>query len=372
MTRVAMLGDIHLGRLLYGHPLTDCARSAFYEFFDFCVRKNITTAICLGDIYDTPKPSLELQKILIQVCNEFERAKITLHLLAGNHEVISRGIGSALGPLKSSRYAYVRVYHRPQRVPLNGQQDLIMAPFPSPGYYSQSDWEGYYIRAYRQSKRPALVFSHLNVEGAVLGDQEWVYRGGDYVLPSCYVKAPKRRIPLIVSGHIHKQQVIGKRHLVLGAAQRLRFSEKSNPCSIGVVKVADSSLVVSLHALRHKARLIEWVIDATQHKTLEAMVKVAPKLVVDALVKVRVKLDISSPVNVQEITNWLYERGARFVIMSPPELVQDETQAPMPLQLGAEPLELAKEFLQAKLVDETVIDKHLRLFKTIVRDTDSG
>jgi len=221
---LAVLGDLHLGRSLFGFDLTPFIRGTMYRFFHYCRAKDALAAVVLGDIYDRPRPSIELEKIVMQWAQEFNRAQIRLYLMAGNHDVISKaGLISALDVIKAANLEYVHIMDRPIRCSCAGVP-LVFAPFPSPS--TEELWQSQLEAACADPE--FVAFTHLNVEGAKLGDQEWIYRGGDHDLPDLL----QEHAEMIVNGHIHKQQRVGNVHM-LGAAQRLRFSERNNRCSFG-------------------------------------------------------------------------------------------------------------------------------------------
>lgn len=384
--RIAVIGDTHLGRTLYGYDLTPSIRGTMYSFFRFCQEQKVDVAVHLGDLFDSPRPTLVLEKVAIQWANEFERAGIDLHLLVGNHDVIAKGgISSALAPLKAIRYQHVMVHERPQCVRTPSKQlDLMFIPFPSPALYSSASerLSGIYD-ALGQVRGTAVVFSHLNVVGATMGEQDWVYRGGDYSLPS--ELAHDEKVALVVSGHIHKQQWLPGRHLVLGSSQRLRFGEHEDPCNFLLLDDPEGKDGCTFHEtgrgadeIPHQLEMVVWEADASAWGNDNVapsdemdLWQDAPVIESSSIVKLQPFVDEHSCIDWRKMEELLYGAGAAFVkVMSPIFVTRKEKQRPSAAVVG-EPVRAAAHFIKARIKEPSERKAVMRIFRRLQEAVDA-
>lgn len=342
--KVAVLGDLHLGRSLYGYDTTPHTRRVMYQFLNQAKRWGVTRAVQLGDVGDSPVWPLAQQKFVVQWCNEFERWGIALYLMVGNHDVTSRpGATSALDFVRAVPYKHVRVIDRPCFV-----DGMLFLPFPSPSLYaSDQEWQGDVAQAVHEvgAKSDVTCFAHLNIDGAKLGEQEWEYRGGDYGLP---LSELPDNIDEIVCGHIHKPQRVG-RALVLGAAQRLRFSECSNRPRILLHNNVGRSRTVDIE---HAIRLVEFSLEASRWTGVDASAyQIASDLIESenvrgAVVKLSPLVDRSTEIEWRQVEQELYAAGAAHVTVAPRVIEREETRKE---RTTHDPTKLAASFIKERV-----------------------
>jgi exonuclease SbcD len=320
MNPIAVLGDLHLGRSLYGYSLTPMIRFAMYRFFRFCVSHEVKIAVQVGDIFDNPRPTIEQEKIAIQWCNEFERAGINLFLINGNHDATGKPrLGSALDVIRANRFRFVAVINRPtliQRIPSAYSYtgpSLYFLPFPCPSIYQEGEaWERA-ATLNMGSARP-ITFCHLNIEGAKIGEQDFPYRGDHFNLPKKVINGSR----LVVAGHIHNPQRVGKKVQIVGSAERLRFDERNHDRYFTLVVPLASRVK---HYRRSALNLRQLTLDASGNEaaTTEDVKRVIKgEDVQGAIVKVAPYVDELSTVDWNEVASALYKQGADHVVIAPP------------------------------------------------------
>jgi hypothetical protein len=337
-------------------------------------------AVQLGDVFDKPRPRIELEKLVVQWVNEFERSGIPLYILTGNHDVIAKpGVRSALDLVKAMRTKFVRVVDRPMVLgrtkgdPGNGGLTYFFLPFPSPSIYeNQQQWldEVRVEFATIQRNRTVVVFAHLNVPGANLGEQEWIYRGGDYDIPEFIFDFPRVSV---YNGHIHKQQSLRKGQIqMIGAAQRLRFSERSNTTSFALI---------SGSKLRLKdypgIDMVQIDVDAsgishadTPPTTAEVVEQIG--YVKGAIVKIVPFVDAQTVCDWAEVEAACYRGGAFCVNVAPAVQIRKEKKQPKKRKAVVEPQEAAKAFIIDKLSDKGERKAVYRKFKKLQRTAEGA
>ena len=359
--RVAVIGDLHLGKTLYGFDLTPHVRQAMHEFFELCRTLKVGAAVCLGDVYDKPAPSVSLQKLVIQWANEFERACIDLHLLAGNHDVTSNAFApTALESIRvAAPFQHVHVIDRPTVVRDVG----TMLPFPSPGIYESH--EHYVAAVNRLHHHEPFAFAHLNVSGAKLGEQEFVYRGADHALP----EGPWRAV---LNGHIHKPQRLGAIWIV-GAAERTSFSERNEPRHFVLLRqgrVVRYTRPTALRLVQVEPDVSGWAAGRGDVPTTEEVAaSIAPKAR-GALVKVSPFVDDRSVVDWPAVEERLLAAGALSVFVAPAVRLQKAVAASSKSVAALDPAAAAARFIGARVHDKQERSRLLQTFKRLQREVD--
>lgn len=360
---IAVIGDTHLGRSLYGFDLTSYIRKAMYEFFDLCVEKKTVCAIHLGDLFDRPAPTVEQEKMALQWCNEFERAGITLYILVGNHDATSKvRAPSALESIRVAPFRCVRVVDRPLRM----DDHHLLLPFPAAGIYaSQAEYEKD-IRFHDDD----VVFSHLNIEGAKVGDEGTTYRAADHNLPPWI----QEQASLVVSGHIHRPQRI-KRVVIVGAAERLRFDERDQERQFVLVHEQEQRV----HVLRAPLELLQVEIDTTVWGTggnppsTEGVVRrVLRDNPAGKVVKIVPIVDERSCVDWPAVEGAVYDAGALRVFLAPQIRVHKAPKKQSIEEAVTDPRKAAIKFIRERIEDKHERVALVRMFEQMQKEIDHG
>jgi len=361
--RLAIIGDTHLGRHLQRYDMTPHIRNVMYQFVEYCIEIGATTAVHLGDLFDSSNPPAQSVKTALQWCNEFERRGINLFILTGNHDVSSRGVPSALEPIKAAPFKHVRVVERPQHIVEYGHE-LLFLPFPSPTLFTSEQWEEELLYAHGECDGAVLAFSHLNIEGCPLNNQEWVLRGGDFNIPRGIIDDLYIRT---YSGHIHMAQEF-EGICVVGAAERLRFSERDyEQAFIGLFDGQEEQFnYESASMLQVELDASKWAVES--HPTTQiALGEIQDIDVLGKIVKLRRYVDEQTEVDWPAVEGEFYNKGALYVMMEAPIPVQSAgAEVVLETNVG-EPLKVAAAFIKSKLPDKEARKGVYKRFKKIHR-----
>lgn len=400
MTIGAALGDLHLGRQIYGYDLTPHTRRIMYRFFRLCLKREADYAVQLGDLFDSPRPAPGLEKIVVQWCNEFERAHLPLFLLTGNHDVISKpGHTSALDAIKAMPYKYVRVIDRPLALAIpnwsrtdkavvkrRSQHTALFMPFPSVStYLDPDDWKESVLAALGKAerlKRPIVGYSHLDVIGAKWGSQDIVLRGSDFAIPKEVRRS--RMVREIVAGHIHGPQKV-KKVRVVGAAQRLRideaehtryfyFARNGKPLHQGKVLIRDAVRMLDLRMDASVGETLELenidIRGETQQDLLDELSSLLDRVYManNVLVRVQVWVNANTVLDWNEIERKLYKAGALFVYPMTPQQKPSEAQAETK-RLAIDPDKAARQFIRDRIKVKKERLALMKDFRTLREET---
>jgi hypothetical protein len=363
--KIALLGDLHLGRSVFGFDLSPYIQKVMWWFFEFCCEHQVEMAIQLGDVFDTPTPKEEHRKLVVQWCNLFERSGIHLSILVGNHDCLPRDKApSALQYLKSQLWERVSVFDRPSVIKGldGGPINLLMLPFPSSGIYKDEEeylsevWS--VVKACGKHSNPRLAFAHLNVDGAKLGNQEFVFRGADYSIPGVLRNGMK-----FFCGHVHRPQALSGVE-ILGAAERLRFDEVGQIRQVGLIDVS-GIMGMGLVGFKRYVRvdaldLVSLDVDAVGADTASVIARLGG-LVPGAVVKVCPVVDDKTVVQWDEVEAWAYSKGALHVHIAPPKRVGRKRARGG--KVHRSPSKLASRFIRSRVGDRDEAKALLEEFK---------
>jgi len=261
--RLLHTGDWHVGKTLARHSRIAEAREVLSELADIAVTERVDLVLVAGDTFDQLSPSAEAEAAVYDALVEFERRKIPVVLISGNHDHAQRW--RALEPLLV-RFS-ILVVPEPRRpdaggiveipardgstslqvaalpwVPINrlvaAQEMLGLAEQPFQTYATEmARILGALCQGFDHAKCNVLA-AHLFVSGAIVAGSERALSIGDLyaVTPQAMPVSPQ----YIALGHVHKAQ------RVPGVAVPARYSGSLLQLDFGEVEQEKSVAIVDL------------------------------------------------------------------------------------------------------------------------------
>jgi hypothetical protein len=211
MLRGISTSDWHLdGGLTRFFPLK-AAEKQFAEIqkiFTYALENDIRHIFMPGDIADKARISETTLIALVTMLLKSDKY-VSFYYGYGNHDVAHVGKTST-DVLKvfadSGVFKNVHLYSAPEVFEVDGV-DVCFVPFPH--------------KAAPKSKRPKLIFAHVEEPGAI----------GDYGVPlkSASVKVERDKRDFVISGHLHTYQLLKQRRMLYnGAPYQKTFGESPN------------------------------------------------------------------------------------------------------------------------------------------------
>lgn len=195
----------------------------------------------LGDLFDRTRPSPAAYALAIQYALELGRAMgHRSYIVCGNHDKPSRGAENALAPLEELEGVGPRVVVEPtfELYPRAGVA-LVFLPYVTDweakqatgGVYDAQAWLDrfaldFVAKADEEGVDRVVAFTHLEVPGAVLADDDRVQRDVGTAIPEQFLESDL--VTRVFAGHVHKHQVVGK-VVVVGSAIHVDFGEAADP-----------------------------------------------------------------------------------------------------------------------------------------------
>ena len=220
--------DWHLdGGLLRFFPLKalDKQLAEIDKVFRHCVENDVRHVFMPGDIADKARISETTFIALVTMLMRYDKC-LSFYYSYGNHDVAHVGKTST-DVLKvfadSGVFKNVHLFSTPEVMEIDGV-DVGFVPFPH--------------TAAPKSKRPKLIFAHVEEPGAI----------GDYGVPlkSASVKVERGKQDYVISGHLHTYQLLKQRRVLYnGAPYQKTFGESHNKGFIEFqAKYRDGELLV--------------------------------------------------------------------------------------------------------------------------------
>lgn len=88
--RFAHLADLHLGSWR-DQKIRDISTKAFLTAIDDCIEKKVDFILFAGDLFNTSIPSLDTLKVITKKLNELNQKNIPLYVIAGSHDFSPSG-----------------------------------------------------------------------------------------------------------------------------------------------------------------------------------------------------------------------------------------------------------------------------------------
>ena len=261
--RVIHTADWHLGQNFYEYDRkTEHLR--FMTWLKEVVREyHVDVLLIAGDVFDSPNPSAESQKMYYAFLREItaENPHLQVIIIAGNHDSAARL--EAPNPLLEEMNVCVRglVKHREDGeidytnllVPLLAGGYCLAVPYLRQGDYPDMESYSTGVKALydrllelaktEQGNKPIIAMGHLHTTGAELSENDRSERavigGLECVLPDTFSDS----IAYTALGHIHRCQRVSGRDNVryAGAPIPMSFSEKNNRQGVVLVEINDDT-----------------------------------------------------------------------------------------------------------------------------------
>jgi len=314
--RIVHTSDWHAGRLWRGvNRLMELA-AALEDLGEFVVRERVDLVLVSGDVFDSPAPSAEAERVVFEFFKRVGCAGIKTVVIAGNHDSPSRV--HAWGTLLE--LVNVWAVPRPLRAEEGGVMEITTArgeravvaavPFAAPGVFVRAlevaEGDGIVHQKYADTLRRLvqqlsqhfrddavnLLVAHAFLEGAVLsGSERQVHVGEQWAATPQSLPSQAHYVAL---GHVHRPQRVegapSQAHYA-GSVLQLDFNEAGEEKSFVVIE-AHPGQPVRIHRVPYKGTIP--LVDA-HFPSLEDLERRAPEFRETGWLRVTVELPRPDP-----------------------------------------------------------------------------
>lgn len=240
--RLVVRGDVHLDLVSDGLPRLEEQVRVLKATVEVVREVGADVFVDLGDLFNSPRPSPAAYGAAIEYLRDLDEIEgLRSFVLAGNHDKPTRGATNALTPLRGL-YESVEVVERPLVVEIDPV--LLLLPFVTEAEARKSGYASAYdeltevaleaLEALEVEPDRVVAFSHLEVAGAVLADDERLQRDVGTGIPEVVLESD--RVERVFAGHVHKFQTVGK-VVVVGSALHVDFGEAADPKGLIVTEI---------------------------------------------------------------------------------------------------------------------------------------
>ena len=393
--KIIHTADWHLGQTFFGYE-----RYREHEVFlnwlcDVIKEREIDLLLIAGDIFDSPNPSAEAQRMfysfLTKITNENKELQIIL--TAGNHDSAARleAPNSLLGVFNTTisgvvHYKNDGIDYDRMIVPLKKGGCCLAVPYlrlsdlPEAENYSEGVallYNELYCRAKEMGHSPVVAMGHLQASGAEVsvGDSsEYAIIGG---MEGIDAQFANEGIIYTALGHLHREQQVHKRANVRysGAPLPMSFAEKKKSQSVTQIIIdsegCDISLIpfdvpVKLKSVPSKAAPIEDVVRALAELPDGKINDNSPFLEVNILVKT------VDPTLRQQIEDALVGKSVRLarIVATSTAIQNGELIAPMTYDdfKCKNPIEIMQEIYRKKCDGEEMTEELLEKLNEVIKE----
>lgn len=269
--KIIHTADWHLGQNFYEYD-RKTEHACFLTWLKKTViENNVDILLIAGDIFDSPNPSAESQKMYFSFLHEItnESPGLQVIIISGNHDSAARL--EAPNPLLEAMNVTVRgiikrndegdIDYEHLVVPLNKGGYCLAVPYlrqgdyPDAGNYSQSVkamYDKLYEIAYRKNAtnscdpipdkdfQPVIAMGHLQATGSEIPENDRSERtiigGLECISPEAF----SEHIAYTALGHLHRGQRVSGRENVRysGAPIPMSFAEKNNRQGVVLIEIS--------------------------------------------------------------------------------------------------------------------------------------
>ncbi|MCK5019341.1 MAG: metallophosphoesterase [Candidatus Peribacteraceae bacterium] len=243
--KIIVTSDAHYGLKSKDFDRTQEIHEVITSIIDRCEEADVF--VHCGDLGHIVNPHSKIHALWVKLFEELRIHGVPSYFLLGNHDVSARDRNQygSLAPLYELELSKIEpICEFSIRSVITGRNSMAFVFFPY-GKLSPEDLEGYVDGLKEEIEilgvERLIVFTHLNVDGAEVSD-DFILRPVRSTVPQSLFGIPE--VKLVVSGHIHKHQVVRKehpQHVIVGSPVHSNFGDLSEKVYLGI-NVEDDSI----------------------------------------------------------------------------------------------------------------------------------
>ncbi len=367
--KILHTSDWHLGQAFFGYERAEEHRLFLSWLNDVIREQGVDLLLVAGDIFDSPNPSAESQKIYYNFIKETTTQNRNLQIIitAGNHDSAARL--EAPAPLFDEFNVSVRgvvqrtadgvIDYERHIIPIKEGGCCLAVPYlrqgDCPATESFADGvKEFYTELYNIAKTKysgaIIAMGHLQATGSEISTDDRSERTTIGALDLVSPDFSSAGIAYTALGHLHKAQRVSKRENMRysGSPLPMSFAERNNKQSVTIVTIQGTEVdiekipfdaPIKLITVPAKAKPIEQVIEEIEQLPQGEVSSCSPFL------EVQVLSEGPDPTRRQQIEKALEGRAVRLARIVAVSAWQENNAAPL-LSYDdfkkIEPLELAK------------------------------
>ncbi len=393
--------DWHIGQYFFGYDRKE-EHTYFFDWLKKTIKEQqVDVLLVAGDVFDSPNPSAESQKIYYRFLREVttENPNLQIIIIAGNHD--SSGRLEAPNPLLEEMNVHIRGFVRKNGageidyqqlfIPLSKDGEVkawcIAVPYLRQGDYPNAEsyskgvsslYDKLYseLQLIKENDLPVVVMGHLQATGSEVSENDRSERtiigGLECISPEVF---DKKDIVYTALGHLHKAQRVSGRENVryAGSPLPMSYAEKNYKQGANLIEIENGQLknierldfepLASLISLPKQPKPLAEVLEEIKSLPDGEITKVSPYL------ELKVLLTEPEPSMRNQIEEALQGKAVRLATAVPFKVKSDrESKAITYEELKTiNPMEMAEDVFTSRYGNE-MPDKMKILLQTVIHE----
>lgn len=354
----------------------------------------VDVLLIAGDVFDSPNPSAESQKMYYRFLREVttENPDLQIIIIAGNHDSSARL--EAPNPLLEDMNITVRgVVKRNDDgdidfnhlvIPLNKGGFCLAVPYLRQGDYPDSETYAQGVKAMyeaifehvKDEKRLIVAMGHLQATGSEISENDrserTVIGGLECVSPDSFAK----EIAYTALGHLHRGQLVSGRENVryAGSPLPMSFAEKNNKQGVMLIEINESTKIerilfdapVKLLSIPAEPLSLTGVLDRIAELPNGELTETSPYLEVKVLIT---EPEPSLRHQIEEALKTKSVRLARIAAVTPMREANDTVITYEELQT-INPMDMANNIFKRKYGGEDMPETMRSLLQVVIQEVE--
>lgn len=399
--KILHTADWHIGQQFFGYDRKE-EHTYFFDWLQKTIKEQqVDVLLIAGDVFDSPNPSAESQKIYYRFLREVttENPNLQTVIIAGNHD--SAGRLEAPNPLLEEMNVHIRGIVRKNEngeidyqqlfVPLSKNGEIeswcIAVPYLRQGDYPNAEsyskgvstlYDKLYLelQQIKENDLPVVVMGHLQATGSEVSENDRSERtiigGLECISPEVF---DKKDIVYTALGHLHKPQRVSKRENVryAGSPLPMSFAEKNYKQGANLIEIEDNQLkeierldfepLVGLISLPKQPKPLAEVLEEIKSLPDGEITKVSPYL------ELKVLLTEPEPSMRNQIEEALQGKAVRLATAVPFKVKSDRESKVITYEelKTINPMEMADDVFASRY-GSAMPDKMKYLLQTVIHE----
>lgn len=302
--------DWHLGKkLLRADRLPEQAKFLKW-LISLIIEQKVEGLLIAGDIFDTPNPPYEAQKLYFDFLHELSELKIKTFIISGNHDsgALLDASKEILNKLKVHISGQLSMNPLDHVIQLDQASIVTLPYFRNHELYNLGKTFGlnpeddqYFVKTLEEflkrtsesipsAKKKILLGHHLFGFYSAAGSEAAIALSGLEAIPLSMLE---NKFDYVAIGHIHKPQMIKKENPIVyysGSPIPMRFSEKEKK-TVSLINIEANQLVQESIAVPQFRLLKSYEINEEQlEQTIQEINQLIPVTDLKNLVEINLKL----------------------------------------------------------------------------------
>ena len=370
--KYAHLADLHLGS--WRDPkMRDLSTNTFLHAIDKCIQDQVDFIIFAGDLFNTSLPALDTLKIVTKKLKELKDKNIPLYIIAGSHDFSPSGktmidVLENAGLLKNVCKGTINPDTQQLHLTFTIDEKTgakLTGVLGRKGQLDQRYYHSLDLKSLEQEPGYKIFCFHTTIT-------EMLPTHLDKIESQSISSFPKR-FNYYAGGHIHHPIQINPPEYgpftYPGALFPNNFSEVERYSHGGYYLITTDQTTehiqwVPVKLMNHISQILDCSNKSPDIITFDIIHYWETKEVQDSIITIRLKGNLqrgrTSDINFKEIIDFLYKKGAYFVMKNTSQLFSEEFEE-IKISESSTPESIEEQIIQEHLQQITLFDKETEL-----------